>query len=227
MSDFSIRRNYMTGWYTLSRDDAINGLVSSLLERKGVKKIRIPFCTPAQLEGDKGYEMQVSYEENLDETFGFPKDLDKIIFLDCDSYLLPYNVEKIALETQAGIVITTPSLKDEYYDVGNIFPRKLVELMENANKNGTQIVGITPSMSWMKGYCNSSSKILEKSIISYLNEHPSIKNFIIVCQEEMKELSAHLIKGDDIPWGDEGKAKDILNGKVLIKERKQSRPYEW
>jgi len=217
--NFSLQRNYTTGWYSFRRSDAINGLISYLSERKGIRNIYVGSCTPSQLDGDKGYEMQVSYQENLDETFGFPENLDKVIFLDTDSFLLPYSVKKVALETKTGIVITTPSLKDEYYDVGNLFPQKLAELIENANKIGVQIVGITPSISGMEDYGMSSSEMVEYSISRYLDEHPSIKKFIIVNRKEMPSLAPNVFIGNDIQWGDEERARDILNGKLLIKKR--------
>ncbi len=217
MSEFPLQRSYTTGWNTLKREDAINGLISSLSERKGVKNICVRACYPA---APQGYEMQVSYTEDLDETFGFPENLDKVIFLDVDSFVLPYLVEKVARETQAGIVITTPSLKDEYYDVGKIFPQKLAELMEHSSKSGVKIVGITPSISGMKHWDRSYSNMLENSINRYLYDHPSIKNFLIVSQEELQKLSPYSIKSDDIPWGYEEKAQNILNGKALIKEKK-------
>lgn len=228
MSNFPLIRNYTTGWCTLRREDAINGLVTSLSERKGVKNISVLYCSPAQLEGDKGYEMQVCYQEDLDETFEFPENLEKVIFLDTtNSSLLPYNVETLAKEMQAGIVIVTPSLKDEYYDVGNIFPRRLVDLMENARKYGVQIVGVTPSISAMKDYDIPYSEMIEYSINGYLREHPSIQKFIIVSKEDMKDLSPYLMKGDDISWDDEKKARDILNGKVLVKKEKMNIPFGW
>lgn len=219
MFKFPLERNYTTGWYTLERENAINGLKSSLSKRKGVKNIFIEYCSPAQLEGDMGYEMQVSYQEDLDETFGFPKNLDKVIFLDVDSYPVPYGVREIARETQAGIVITTPSLKDEFYDVGSIFPQALTELMEDANKRGIQIVGITPSINSMSYYNMTSSEMVEKSIILYLQEHPSIKNFIIINKEDMQELSPYSIKDRTISLGYEEKARNILNGKGSIKQK--------
>lgn len=192
MSGFPLRRSYTTGWSTLKRDDAINGLESYLAERKGIRNLWISSCTPAQF-GDKGYEMHVSYDEYLDETFGFPENLDKVIFLDVDQTWIPYNVEKVALETKAGIVITTPSLKDDYYDVGDILPIDLERLMEKANDRGVKIVGITPSISDSD---MSYAKMIEKSIIRYLREHRSIKNFIIVSKEDMPDLSPCLIQGE-------------------------------
>jgi len=219
MFNFPLRRNYTTGWYTLRREDAVNGLIARLSERNGVRNIYVGSCTPSQLAGDKGYEMQVSYQEDLDETFGFPEDLDKVIFLDTDSFFLPYNVKEVAFETQAGIVITTPSLKDEYYDVGNLFPQILAELIESSNESGVKIVGITPSISGMQDYGMSLSEMMEYSISRYLNAHPSIKNFIIVNREEMQSLSPNVFIGRDIPWCDEDKARDILNGRVLTKEK--------
>lgn len=163
--------------------------------------------------------MQVSYQENLDETFGFPENLDKVIFLDTDSFLLPYNVEKVALETQAGIVITTPSLKDEYYDTGKLFPQKLAELIENSSKFGVKIVGITPSISGMQDHGMSPYKMMEYSISRYLDEHPSIKKFIIVNREEMQGLYPNVFIGTDIPYGEEERVKDILNNRVLTKKK--------
>ncbi len=227
MFNFPLRRNYTTGWHTLRRDDAINGLISHLSKRNGVKNIWVESCVPSQLDGDKGYEMRVSYQENLDETFGFPENLDKVIFLDIDSFLLPYNVEKIAFDTKAGIVITTPSLKDEYYDVGNLFPKSLAELIENSSKSNVQIVGITPSISGMQDYGMSSSEMVRYSISRYLDEHPSIKKFIIVNREEMQGLSHNVFIGKDISWSDEERARDILNGRVLVKKKSSSLDNKW
>lgn len=198
MSDFIIKRNYTTMWHSLESQAAINGLESSLLERKGVRKLWVSSCTPAQM-GDKGYEMHVSYEENLDETFGFPENLDKVIFLDVDQTWLPYHVEKVALETKAGIVITTPSLKDDYYDVGNIFPTDLARLMEKANNSGVKIVGITPSISYSESDSDMFyAKMIEDSIIRYLRKHRSIKKFIIVSKEDMPKLSPCLVQGENM-----------------------------
>ena len=219
MIKFPLRRNYTTGWYTLKREDAINGLKSHLSERKGVKNISVMSCSPAQLDGDKGYEMQVTYQEDLDETFGFPEDLDRVIFLDADSFQLPYYVGRVALETQAGIVITTPSVKDQYYDVGDLFPQKLANLMEDANKAGIKIVGITPSTSDLKKYEMTSSEMLEHSINMYLCNHPSIEKYIVVNNEDIQELSSNVFVGDDISWGDMERARNILNGKVLTMEK--------
>ena len=193
-----LRRNYTTGWYSLSRVDAINGLISHLAERQGVKDINIESCIPAQLSGDKGYEIQVTYHENLDETFGFSDNINKVIFLDRDSTILPYFVENIARETGAGIVITTLSVKDEFYDVGNLFPTRLVELMENAEKMGVQIVGITPSISGMNSDGMPSSEKMAYSISSYLEGHPNIKRYVIVNKTDLEELSPNVFVGDDI-----------------------------
>lgn len=220
MLEFLLRRSYTTGWYTLTREDAIRGLESSLLERKGVKNIRIGSCVPAQLSGDKGYEMYVSYQEDLDETFGFPENLDKVIFIDPAGSILPYSIEELARETQAGIVITTPSLKDDYYDVGKIFPQDLERLIERANKNGVQIVGITPSISDMQDCDMSNAEMMENSIKKYLYEHPSITSFLVINSEDMQDLAPHLIKGHDIPWKEEEKAREILNGRVLTNSKK-------
>lgn len=219
MFNYSLRRNYTTVWYTLKREDAINGLISYLSKRNGIKNICIESCTPFQLDGDKGYEMQVSYQENLDETFGFPENLDKVIFLDTDSFLLPYNVEKVALETQAGIVITTPSLKDEYYHTGKLFPQKLAKLIENSSKSNVKIVGITPSISEMQDYGMSPYKMMEYSISRYLDEHSSINEYIIVNREEMQGLYPNVFIGTDIPYGEEERVKDILNDRVLTKKK--------
>lgn len=219
MFKFPLNRNYKVGWYTLKRDDAISGLEADLSERNGVKNIFISSCTPAQLEGDKGYEMHVSYQEDLDESFFFPENLDKVIFLDIDSDMLPYNVKRVALETQAGIVITNPSLKDSFYDVGDLFPTKLANLIENANEIGVQIVGITPSISWMQERGFLFSEMMKHSINKYLYDHPSIKNFIVLNREDIQEFSPNVFIGDDIEFGDEKKAKDILNGQELIKKK--------
>lgn len=218
MAKFSVQRDYMVGWYTLKRDDAINGLKSYLAKRNGVKNICVSSCIPAQLEGDKGFEMHVSYQEDLDETFNFPKDLDKVIFLDIDSDIVPYNVKRIAAETQAGIVITNPSLKDSFYDDGDLFPQKLARLIENANENGVHIVGITPSVSWIKNDDFSFSNMMGYSICRYLDTHPSIKNFIVINREDMQLFSPNVFI-NDISFRDEEKAKSMLNGQSLIKKR--------
>lgn len=220
MDKFLLQRNYKTGWYTLARTDAIDGVKSYLQERKGVKNICIGSCTPAQLEGDKGYEVHVSYQEDLDETFGFPEKLDKVIFLDIDSDILPYYVGKVAYETHAGIVITNPSLKDKFYDVGNLFPVRLAKLIDNANNRGVKIVGITSSISRMQDYGFSFSEMMERSISDYLDDHPSIEKFIIVNREDIPNFFANVFIGEDISFGDDEKAIDMLNKQAIVKKRK-------
>lgn len=230
MYKFLLSRNYTTGWYTLRREDAINGMKRYLSERKGVKDIQVDSCFPAQLEGDKGYTMHVTYDEDLDETFGFPESLDKVIFLDVDSSHLPYNVRIIARETGAGIVIATPSIKDDYYDEGKNFSPKLKGLLEHATTSEVQIVGITPSKTNIPFYRREATNDLEMSIMEYLIEHPSINKFIILTKENSEELSTYMFHGEDIPWSQEGQAKDMLTGKTLIKTPRKNRtygPYKW
>ncbi len=84
MDKYPLKRNYMVGWYTLRKEDAVNDLKEYLSKRKGVKNICILSCIPSQLEGDKGYKMHASYDEYLDETFNFSENLDKVIFLNYD-----------------------------------------------------------------------------------------------------------------------------------------------
>ncbi len=58
---------------------------------------------------------------------------------------------------------------------------------------------------------------MEYTINSYLLDHPSIKNCIIINNEDIKEFSSSVFIGEDIPFGEEEKAKDILNGKGIKK----------
>ena len=212
-----IQRSYNIGWYSLSEKDAINGLVSHLSERAGIKDITVHSCTPNQLSGDKGYNISVSYKEDLDETFGFPEELNKVIFLDTDSYRLPFMVENVARETKAGIVITTPELKDEYYNDGYYISPQLLELMEQAHQMGVEIVGITPSISGMKEYGMSSSEMMAHSIKSYLKAHPSIERYVVVNKEDIQELAPNVFVGHDMSWNEATRAKEILNVKTLTK----------
>lgn len=96
MLKLPLKRNYTASWYSLSQKDAINGMINYLLTRNGVKNISISSCYPARLEGDQGYIMHVSYDEDLDETFGFNEAINRVIFLDTNSAYLPYNVGEIA-----------------------------------------------------------------------------------------------------------------------------------
>lgn len=210
-------RNYTVGCYSLSRMAAINSIRSGLSERNGISNLYIGSPVPSQLEGDKGYLTPVAYYEDLDKTFGFPEELEKVIFLDVERGFLPFNVRRVALEEQAGIVITTPSIKDDFYDEGILFSQELLGLMEHASESGVQIVGITPSVKSLYGREGSSVDMIECTIMGYLLEHPSIKNFLVINKESMDKLSPYFLPGDDIAWGDQAKAKDILNGRVLKK----------
>ena len=222
MYKFPLRRSYETGWYTLERQNAIDGMTNSLSRRKGVKNIYIGSCIPTQLEGDKGYKMHVSYEEDLDETFELPEGLEKVIFLDVDSSVLPYGVDTMAKEIDAGIVMVSPKLKDNFYDVGDYIPQNLYQLMDEANKRGAKVVGITPSIGTYRAEEASTAEKIEYGIMRYLHEHPSIKNFLILSKEDLEELSAHQIKETCIGFYDEAKAKDILNGNIPESERETS-----
>ncbi len=73
----------------------------------------------------------------------------KVIFLNYDSPVIPYNVGQIAFETGAGIVLTNPSLKDAFYDVGDFIPFHLLDLIKDSKRKGISIVGITSSTSKM------------------------------------------------------------------------------
>lgn len=210
-----LRRNYTVGWYSLKEKDARNGLLLSLTKRKGVKGVYIESCHPAHLEGDKGYNIQVSYQENLDETFNFPENLEKVIFLDTESYVLPYNVKKILQETQAGVVLTTPSVKDDFYDNGIMFSEKLLSLMEDAQKDDLRIVGITPSIKSVVYIYDSLTDTLNRSITSYLKNHPNIKKILIVNDENIDAY--WLLKENEIPWIAREDLENHLNGKKFIK----------
>lgn len=222
MLKLPLKRNYTTGWYSLSQKDATDGMINYLLTRNSIKNISISSCYPARLEGDKGYTMHVSYDEDLDETFGFSETINRVIFLDTNSAYLPYNVGEIANETATGIVITTPSIKDKFYNDGKILPGELYGLMEQAIKYGTQIVGITPSINSIPSYKRNNQTAMEISIIKYLNEHPSIKNFIIVSKQKMPELTSYQIEDDDIPWYKKEEVKAILT-KELTESTEQNR----
>lgn len=222
MLKLPLKRNYTTGWYSLSQKDATDGMINYLLTRDGVKNISISSCYSARLEGDKGYIMHVSYDEDLDETFGFSEAINRVIFLDTNGAHLPYNIGEIAHETGTGIVITTPSIKDEFYDDGKILSRELSELMEQALKYGTKIVGITPSTNSIPSYKLNNQNAMEISIIKYLNEHPSIKNFLIVSKQKMPKLASYQIEDDDIPWYKKEEVKAILT-KELAESTEQNR----
>ncbi len=118
----------------------------------------------------------------------------KVIFLDFNGVLDTWEemdkinsdnmlrLKRIVLETGAKIVISS-SLKNSYWILGCVSSH-LKMIIDELTKEGLEVIGFTP-------LC----KIREEEIISYLNDHPEIDNYVILDDDyEMPLLNEHLVK---------------------------------